>query len=77
MKYKILLCSASPSDINVPSDTSDGLHTQIKMIREVEGKNVLTDYSVKYDDKYVLIDSKWLIKDRIAHFLIIESRNLS
>jgi len=43
----------------------------------VEGKNVLTDYSVKYDDKYVLIDSKWLIEDRIAHFLIIESRNLS
>ncbi len=27
MKYKISLCSASPSDINVPTDTNDGLHT--------------------------------------------------
>ena len=64
--------------VEIHGDNATGISfAQIKMIREVEGKDVLTDYSVKNDDKYVLIDGKWLIKDRIAHFLIIESRNLS
>lgn len=64
--------------VEIRGDNATGISfAQIKMIREVEGKDVLTDYSVKYDDKYVLIDGKWLFKDRIAHFLIIESRNLS
>ncbi|MCD1117528.1 hypothetical protein [Chryseobacterium turcicum] len=44
------------------------------MIREVESKDILTDYSVKYDDQYFIQNGKWLIKERIAHFLIVESR---
>jgi hypothetical protein len=47
------------------------------MIREADGKNVLTDYSVKYDDYYVKQNEKWFIKDRDAHFLIIEARSIS
>ncbi|MDQ0595243.1 ketosteroid isomerase-like protein [Chryseobacterium ginsenosidimutans] len=63
--------------VNIEGDTATGISfTQIKMIREAEGKDILTDYSVKYDDKYVLDNGKWLIKDRVAHFLIIESRAL-
>lgn len=50
--------------------------SQIKMIREVEGKNILTDYSVKYEDNYVLQNEKWLIKERIAYFVVVESRTI-
>jgi hypothetical protein len=51
--------------------------SQIKMIREIEGKDVLTDYSVKYEDKYVFQNEKWLIKERIGYFVMIESRTIS
>ncbi len=44
------------------------------MIRETEGKSVLTDYSVKYDDKYVCLNGKWLINERIGYFIIVEER---
>lgn len=64
--------------VKIDGGTATGVSfTQIKMIREVEGKDVLTDYSVKYDDIYVLQNDKWLIKDRIGYFLIIESRPIS
>lgn len=64
--------------VKIAGDTATGVSfTQIKMIREVEGKDVLTDYSVKYDDTYVIQNGKWLIKNRIGYFLIIESRNIS
>lgn len=64
--------------IKIGNETATGISfTQIKMIREVEGKDILTDYSVKYDDNYVFQKGKWLIKDRVAHFLIIEARPIS
>lgn len=64
--------------VEIDSERATGISfSQIKMIREAEGKDVLTDYSVKYDDEYVMQNGKWLIKNRIAHFLIIESRTLS
>jgi len=62
----------------IEGETASGIsYSQIKMIREVEGKDILTDYSVKYDDQYIFQDGKWYIKERVAHFLIIESRTLS
>jgi hypothetical protein len=51
--------------------------SQIKMIRENEGKNILSDYSVKYADKYVFKDGKWLIKERIGYFIIVEARQVN
>ncbi len=48
--------------------------SQIKMIREQEGQNILSDYSVRYEDSYILQNGKWLIKERIGHFIIIETR---
>ncbi|WP_104382170.1 nuclear transport factor 2 family protein [Sphingobacterium sp. HMA12] len=49
----------------------------LKMIREKEGKDIITDYSVKYEDVYIFQNGKWLIKERIGHFLIIETRTLN
>ncbi|MNU04137.1 hypothetical protein D3C72_2484260 [compost metagenome] len=64
--------------MKIYGETASGIsYSQIKMIREVEGKDVLTDYSVKYDDQYIFQNGKWLIKERIAHFVIVESRTLS
>lgn len=64
--------------VKINADTATGISfSQIKMIREVEGKDVLTDYSVKYDDQYVYLNGKWLIKERIAYFIILESRSIS
>lgn len=50
---------------------------QIKMIREIDEKNVLTDYSVRYDDKNILQNDKWLINYREGNFVIIEERLLT
>ncbi len=62
----------------IGAETATGIsYSQLKMIREEEGKDILTDYSVRYDDSYVLQDGKWLIKDRVAHFIIVESRTIS
>ena len=68
----------SQHTVNVNSETVTGVSfTQIKMIREVEGKDVITDYSVKYEDIYVKQNHRWLIKERVGHFVMIEARTLN
>lgn len=64
--------------VKIEGSTATGISfSQLKMVRDVDGKDVLTDYSVRYDDSYVLQNEKWLIKDRIGHFVIIEARTLN
>ena len=64
--------------VTLEKDAATGISfSQLKMIRNIEGKKILTDYSVKYDDRYVNIEGKWLIKERTGHFLIVESRTLA
>ncbi|SMO95530.1 hypothetical protein SAMN06265171_11547 [Chryseobacterium rhizoplanae] len=43
-------------------------------IMECDLKN---SYSVKYEDKYVFQNEKWLIKERIGYFVMIELRTIS
>ncbi|KQT22512.1 hypothetical protein ASG22_14720 [Chryseobacterium sp. Leaf405] len=63
--------------VKINGETATGISfSQLKMVREVEGKDVLTDYNVKYEDFYINQNGKWLIKDRVAHFIIIETRPL-
>ena len=64
--------------LELEGDTARGISfSQIKMIREPEGKSILTNYSVRYDDKYVRQDGKWLIKQRTGYFIMIEERPLN
>lgn len=64
--------------VTIDGDSATGVSfTLIKMIRENEGADIITDYSVKYEDTYVREAGKWLIKERIGHFIIIEARPLS
>lgn len=63
--------------VEVNGDTATGVaYSQLKMVRDQDGKEVITDYSVKFDDTYVRQNGTWLIKIRIAHFIIIEARTL-
>jgi hypothetical protein len=51
--------------------------SQIKMIRETDGKENITDYSVKYEDQYVFQNDRWLIKERTGYFIIVETREFA
>ncbi|WP_307208743.1 nuclear transport factor 2 family protein [Paenibacillus harenae] len=63
--------------VKVDGDTATGVvYSQMKMVREEDGKEVITDYSVKYDDTYVRQNGAWLIKERASHYIIIEARTL-
>ena len=46
----------------------------VKLVGEQDGKQVLQDHSVRYQDTYVKQGGKWLISQRIANFMISESR---
>lgn len=64
--------------VNLEGQIATGVsYSQMKMVREVHGKANITDYSVKYEDKYRLVDGKWRIDERVAHFVIVEARTLN
>lgn len=64
--------------VKIDADTATGVSfSQIKMIRASEGKDIITDYSVRYDDKYVYHNGKWWIKERTGYFIIVEARPLN
>lgn len=66
------------NSVVVNENTATGISfSQLKMVREKDGVQNITDYSVRYNDKYVLQNGKWLIQERTGHFLIIESRSLA
>ncbi|MCW3790065.1 nuclear transport factor 2 family protein [Paenibacillus sp. LS1] len=63
--------------VNVEGDTATGVvFSQIKMVRDEDGKEILTDYSVQYHDVYVRQGEKWLIQERTSQYIIIEARPL-
>jgi hypothetical protein len=63
--------------VKVGGDTATGVsYSQMKMVRDVDGKEVITDYSVKYEDEYVRQNGNWLIKARTCHFVIMDTRIL-
>ena len=46
----------------------------VKLVGEQDGKQVLQDHSVRYQDTYIKQGGKWLISQRIANFMISETR---
>lgn len=64
--------------VKIDGNTATGVSfSQLKMVRENDGKDILSDYSVKYEDIYIFQNDKWLIKERTGHFLIIETKILN
>ncbi len=46
------------------------LYGMAKLVTEEEGKEILTEHHIIYNDTYVLENKKWLIKERISNFSI-------
>lgn len=49
----------------------------VKLVETKDGKEILQEHSVRYADTYVKENGKWLIKERIANFMISETRVIS
>ncbi|WP_167147782.1 nuclear transport factor 2 family protein [Actinomyces sp. ZJ308] len=63
--------------ITVDGDTATDIHYgKALLVQEQDGKDVLTDHSIRYTDTLVLTDGKWLISRREQHFVISETRPL-
>ncbi|ABR75429.1 nuclear transport factor 2 family protein [Actinobacillus succinogenes] len=48
----------------------------VKLVEEKEGKQTLLEHSVRYNDTYTKQNGNWLIKKRIANFMISETREI-
>lgn len=46
----------------------------VKLVETKDGKEILQEHSVRYADTYVKENGNWLIKKRIANFMISETK---
>lgn len=59
-------------------DSAEGInYCYVKLKGETDGKPSLLEHSVRYEDRYVKRDGRWLIARRIANFMISETRALN
>ena len=63
---------------NLQTDSAEAItYCQVHLVEEKDGKNIVQSHSVRYLDRYVKQDGKWLIAHRIANFMISETRMLN
>jgi hypothetical protein len=63
--------------VEIDGDSARGIaYCQVKLVSEEDGREVLTDSSIRYDDEYVRHEGRWLIKTRISHFTVNDKRPL-
>ncbi len=63
--------------IKVNGDTATGiLYCRAALVTEEDGKEILTDHCIFYEDVYEKQDGKWLIKARTSHFVISDKHIL-
>jgi len=63
--------------VKIDGDTATGIaYCQVKLVSEEDGKEVVMEHSIRYNDKYVRQNGTWLISERISHFNITEKRTL-
>lgn len=46
------------------------------LVNEVDGKDKITVHGVRYYDKYVKVDGRWLIAERDQHFVFSDTREI-
>jgi hypothetical protein len=64
--------------VDIDGETAKGIaYCQVKLVSEEDGREVITDSSIRYDDTYIKKDGKWLIASRISHFSINDKRQLA
>lgn len=52
-------------------------YCQVALVETQGAKDIIHTHYVRYQDTYVKINDKWLIKQRITNFMISDSRELS
>jgi hypothetical protein len=63
--------------IEVHGDTATDVHYgKALLVQKADGKNVLTDHSIRYKDTLTFVEGKWLISRREQHFVVSEQREL-
>ena len=62
---------------NLQADSAEAItYCQVHLVEEKDGKNIMQSHSVRYQDRYVKQDGKWLIAHRVANFMTSETREL-
>ena len=51
-------------------------YCQVHLVEEKDGQNLMQSHSVRYQDRYVKQDGRWLIAHRVARFMISDTRVL-
>lgn len=52
-------------------------YCQVALVEEKEGKDIIHNHYVRYNDTYAKVNGTWLIKRRIANFMISDSHVLN
>lgn len=64
--------------VTLNGDSATGIsYCQVAMIATVEGKRMITQQGVRYNDEYKKINGRWYIKNRISNFMWRDTRELS
>lgn len=64
--------------VTLNGDSATGIsYCQVAMIVTVEGKRMITQQGVRYNDEYKKINGRWYIKNRISNFMWRDTRELS
>ena len=62
---------------DLQADSAEAItYCQVHLVEEKDGKNLMHSHSVRYQDRYVKQDGKWLIAHRVANFMISDTREL-
>jgi hypothetical protein len=63
--------------VEIDGDSATGItYCQVKHVSEEDGREVITDSSVRYHDEYIRQDGRWYINTRIARFTVNDKRTL-
>ena len=52
-------------------------YCQVALVEEKDGKDIIHNHYVRYNDTYAKVNGTWLIKLRIANFMISDSHVLN
>jgi hypothetical protein len=61
--------------VEIDDDAATGsTYCQATYVSEEDGREVITDTSIRYEDGYIRQDGRWYIDSRIARFTVIDKR---
>ncbi|WP_109078280.1 nuclear transport factor 2 family protein [Aggregatibacter kilianii] len=62
---------------NLTETSADAItYCHVVLVEEKDGKEMMHNHHVRYNDSYAKVNGEWLIKRRIANFMISDSREV-